>query len=390
MKDEINLREYVNVVLSHWKVIMIIAVIAVLVGGLGSLFSPNIYEATARVLITRERSEIVFEPEYKTLLGEDATNSQRTGLIALLKSRTVASRVIELLGDKLKPEERDPASLLDTVQVREQGDLIEISVRANSPGTSAMIADAWAQSYEIFVNALYSEVLPQPKTFDSQAIVTSKEYREKQEAWEDFVSGNRIDELSQQIADVEVLYNLLSLREQMEAGSPSSASAAADSLAFILLQTQAYASQLPTSLPVGLQIKLDTASGLKLELDNIDRLISALETRSGITLGQPLSELPREILRLKGELEQENARRREIEASRDIAWEAYQTVAGKVVEAKVVALVPPSNVVRVADPAVVPVSPVGPNRIVNTVIALAAGLVVGLICAFGIEWLRRS
>jgi uncharacterized protein involved in exopolysaccharide biosynthesis len=407
VKDEINLRDYVNVVLRQWKVIVIVTVIAVLAGGLVSLFSPNVYEARAGLLIVQTKSEVVFEPQYRTL-STGTTASERAGIIALLKSRTIASQVIGQLGDKLKPEERYPDKLLKMVQVKEQGDLIEISVRANDPGTAAMVANAWTWLYESMVRGLYRDVLPQTEAFSSQAIWAGQEYEEKQKAWENFVASNRIDELNQRITDTELLYDLLLLREQIGNGSLSSASAAADSLAFILLQTQTYTgqsqehvrqpetytnqpveTQVITVFPMGLQVSLDTASGLEVTRGDIDRLISALETRSGITAGQSFSQVPEEILRLKRELEQENARGRGIETSRDMAWAAYKMVSGKVVEAEMVSL-SPDLVVNLADPASEPASPVGPNRILNIVIALVAGLVAGLVCAFGIEWLRRS
>jgi uncharacterized protein involved in exopolysaccharide biosynthesis len=72
-----------------------------------------------------------------------------------------------------------------------------------------------------------------------------------------------------------------------------------------------------------------------------------------------------------------------------MAWAAYKMVSGKVVEAEMISLAP-ELVVRLADPASEPASPVSPNRILNIVIALVAGLVAGLVCAFGVEWLRRS
>ena len=383
MKDEVNLRDYVNVVFRRWVLIVSITVIAVVIGGLVSFLSPNTYETKARVLITQAKSEIVFEPKYKTL-SEENIASQRTALIALLKSRTVASRVIEQLGDKLRPEEQDPISLLDRVQVREHGDLIEISARATDPQTPASIVNAWVQSYESYVNTLYRGVLQSPEELEVQADAARKDYEGKQKAWEDFVGKNRIDELNRQIADKKMLLSLRSLREQIEAGSPSATSAAANSLALILLQTQAF-----TSLPIGLQVSLDTVSNLKVGLDDVDALISTLETRLGGTKGQSIGELREEILQLSGELEQEGARKRGLATSRDIAWEAYKTIAGKVVEAEVVTQVP-STVVRVAESAAVPELPVGPNRIMNIVIALIVGLVAGVLGAFGVEWLRPS
>ena len=180
-----------------------------------------------------------------------------------------------------------------------------------------------------------------------------------------------------------MLCQVKSLREQIETGSSSPASATANSLALILLQARAF-----TSLPSDFQISMDQLSGVTTSLDDVDALISTLEARSGSTRGQPISELRREILQLRGELEKESARQRELQRSRDIAWETYTTLDSKAAEVKVATLAQDA-VVRVAVVAPVPESPVGPHKARNIGIALVVGLVVGVLSAFGIEYFKR-
>jgi capsular polysaccharide biosynthesis protein len=383
VEDEIDLREYINVLLRHWRVIVSITLIAVFVAGLVSFLLPHTYEAKAVVLITKARSEIIFEPKYKTSLEEDIA-SQRKALNALVKSSTVATQVIEQLGDKLKPEERRLENMLDKVQVREQGDLIEISVKSTDPHQATAIANVWVECYERYVNGLYSGILQSPTELQVQADAARKEYEEKQKAWEDFVSSNRVDELSRQIADKELLCDIKSLRERIKAGSSSSASAAANSLALILLETKAF-----TSLPGELQVSLDQLSGLNVSRDDIDTLISTLEARSGGTPGQSISELRQEILQLRGELEQESAKKRDLKKSRDIAWDTLTTLDSKAAEVRVATLAQ-DVVVRVAVVAVVPESPVAPRRAMNITIALVLGLVISVFGAFGVEYFQKT
>ncbi|MFC1981431.1 GumC family protein [Chloroflexota bacterium] len=383
MEDELDLRKYIDVLLRHWKVIVSITLIAVIIAGLVSFLSPRTYEANAVVIITKARSEIIFEPKYPTFLEEDSI-SQRKALIAQVKSSAVATQVIEQLGDKFKPEERRVENMLGKVQVREQGDLIEISVKSTDPYQATVIANAWAESYESYINGLYSGILLSPAELQVQADAARKEYEEKQKAWEDFVSSNRVDELSRQITDKKLLCALKSLRGQIKAGSLSSASVAADSLALILLQTQAF-----TSLPPELQVSLDAVSNLNTDLDDIDALISMLEARSGGTKGQSISELRQEILQLMGELEQELAKQRELKNSRGTAWETCTTLDNKAAEVKVATLVQ-DIVVRVAGVAVVPESPVAPHRAMNIGIALVLGLIVGVFVAFGVEYFKKT
>jgi len=296
----------------------------------------------------------------------------------------VAALAIAELKDELEPEEQRLGDILDKVEVRQQGDFIEISVKDNNPEKAAAIANAWANSYGSYVNGIYGVVLQSPEELQIQADAIRKDYEGKQKAYEDFISDNRIDELNRQVTDRELVHRAKLLREQIETGASSPASDAANSMVFILLQASAY-----TSSPLGSQVSLESLSGMKVSLDDIDALISTLEARSGSTPGQSVAELQQEINQLKAELEQERARKCELENSRDIARDAYTAIAGRVVEAEV-AVGAQSAVVRVAATAMVPESSVAPHRVMNIGIALVLGLVVGVFGAFGVEYFRKS
>ena len=363
MEDEVDLRKYIDVLLRHWKLIVSITAIVVFVAGLISFLLPSTYEAKATVLIT--------EGEQKTL-------------IALVKSPHVATQVIERLGNKLEPKEQRLGNMLDKVQVREKGNFIEILVKSTDAQKAAAFANAWAESYQNYVDSYYRRVSQSPEELQVQANAARKEYEEKQKAWEGFIGDNRIDELSRQIADKELLCDAKSLREQIKAGSSSPASAAANNLAFVLLKTGA-----STNMTVDFQVSSDQLSGLNASLDDVDALISTLEVRSGGTQGQSITELRQEIYQVKAELERENAQERDLRSSRDIAWEAYISVATRVAEAKVAAQAQ-ATMIRVAELAVVPESPVAPRIVMNISIALVLGLVVAVFGAFGVEYFKKT
>jgi capsular polysaccharide biosynthesis protein len=305
-------------------------------------------------------------------------------LIALVKSPHVVTQVIEQLGDKLEPKELRIANMLDKVQVRETGNFIEISVKSTNPQKATAIANAWAESYQSYADSLYKRVPQSPEELQAQADAVRKEYEEKQKAWENFIGDNRIDELSDQIADKGLLYDVKSLREQIIVGSSSRASIAANNLAFVLLKTRA-----STNLPADFQVSSDQFSGLNVSLDDVDALISSLEVRSGSTKGQSINELRQEINQVKAELERENAKQRDLKNSRDIAWNAYKSIISNLTEA-IVTTQAQTNVVRVAELAVVPELPVAPRRMMNIAIALVLGLVVAVFGAFGIEYFQKT
>jgi succinoglycan biosynthesis transport protein ExoP len=395
MEEEIDLRGYIGVLLRHWKIILSITLIAVIIGLLLSFLPSRTYEARAAMIITETRYEIVFVPEYRTLSGDEifaaSGTTQRETLIALVKSSTIASQVIEKLDGKLDPEEQSVGSITSKVKVENQGNFIEISVRDPDPEKAALIANAWAVLYVGYVNSLYSDVIQSPEEFITQADAAKEEYEEKEKTWEDFVRDNRIDELSRQINDKELLCQLKSLRQQFEAGTSSSASTTANSLAFILLQTSAFTDSSADSsadLPAELQISLDAISNTSVSLEDIDALISTLESRSETAPGQTVSELRQEILELQAELAAESSEEQRLSWSRDIAWETYTTLDSKAVEVQLAAQAQ-DGVIQLASAAVVPHKAVSTHKTVNIGTALLLGLVAGVIIAFGIEYFRK-
>jgi len=383
MEDEIDLRRYVDVLLRHWKLIAVITVIAVVVAVALGFRSPSVYEARSSVLITKSTSNIVFEPKYQTFLP---TGDQdfRQALVGLVKSNGVASAAIEQLGDKLEPQERSVTKMLNKVGVKTNGDLIEISVKSTDAEKAAAIANAWADSYESYINGPYMNILQTPEKLQVQADDAKGDYVVKQKALEDFLGNNSIDKLSDQIADRNQLIDIESLRQQLESGALSQASSTANSLSLILLQTKAFTS-LPSELQLSLEGVLAVSSDKEKQLYDIDALISNLETRSEIPPGLSVSELRQEILQLQKNLEQENAKKKELQEARDTAWQGYTIVDNKITEAKT-----QDVVVRVASPAVVPGNSVPTHKVANIVIALVLGLIVGVFGAFGAEYFKKD
>jgi len=141
MEEEIDLREYIDVIVRRWKWILGITLTAVVAAAILSFFLlAPVYEAKAEVIIVKSRSEVTFEPKYRTLTEEELgsagvidVNARRKALEALVKSSSVASEVIAKLGSTLEPEEQDVNTLLEMVETTANGDLISIKVRGKDP-----------------------------------------------------------------------------------------------------------------------------------------------------------------------------------------------------------------------------------------------------------------
>ena len=265
-------------------------------------------------------------------------------------------------------------------------DLIEIMAKSTDANRAAEIANAWAESYVSYINGLYAGSILSPEELQAQAVAAKQEYEERQQEFEYIVGNNTIAELNQKIADKELLMDVISLREQIAAGSLSPASAAANSLAIVLVQAGAF-----TTLPSQIQVALDGLTSLSASnaalLHDIDALISTLESRIGGQRGQSINELQKEILILKADLEKEVAIYQELIRARDVAWETYTTLDNKATELKVASQAQ-DIVVRVAVPAIVPGTPISAHKITNIVIALVLGAIIGIFGAFVMEYFR--
>ena len=414
MEEEIDLREYMDVIVKRWKLVLGIPFLAVLVAALVSLLLPPVYEAKAGVLIVKSKSEITFEPKYRTLTEEDLARAgldikaRRQALEALVKSSSVAAEVIAKVGSILEPEERDVSALLEMVETESNGDLIGIKVRGEDPGEVAAIANAWGEVYEEYINRLYSGMPQSLSDIQVQASEAKESYQEAEEALARFLGDNRIDLLTREIqarqdalADYYAAQRQLdrliadaeALRDQLRrATSSSPPTAAGDSLATLFLRANAFT--LSSGLPAQLQLSLDQlpayGEDVAQQIGEIEALIANLQARKEeIEAFLREGTLEQELLDLQEELEREQARQRELTQARDLAWETYQTLARKEAEVQVASQVQDTEV-RFAVPAVEPERPVAPKKMMNIAIAGVLGLMVGVFGAFFIEFLESG
>jgi capsular polysaccharide biosynthesis protein len=208
MEEGTDLRQYVVVLVKHWKLIILATFLAALAAALFRFITPPVYEAIASVAIVKSTTEIVFSPEFRTLSEEQmaaggiqAVNlgERRKALASLVVNSAIASQVIEELGSYLSQEEQNPSILLGMVEGKvggEKGDLIDIVVSSRDPEKAARIANAWAKAYEEHVNALYGTSPTAPAAVRQQLEDAGKEYEEREQALVAFMAENEIDELN--------------------------------------------------------------------------------------------------------------------------------------------------------------------------------------------------
>ncbi len=328
MDDSIDLGKYVVVLFRRWRLLFIFALAATIVAAGVAVFAPPPYEAVAGVAIVKMRSDIEFDPRFKTVTGDttasgivQASDARRSALLGLVQSGAIASEVITQLGDQLASDERNPAALMDRVRAEtlQKGDLILIRVRDQSPSKAASIANSWAQEYERSVNGIYGgSPLDYSLSVQAELTRTRQTYDQAQSALERFLAANRVEALTRQISETQEIAKALAdasqrgqvavisqesnarvqtlsalyaaqlrgrqlvedsraMRDQVRAGGD--AAAASNGLALQLLKAQAFA--FSSDLPVQLQVQTGAAAATTVagQMADLEALIAALEKR---------------------------------------------------------------------------------------------------------------
>lgn len=487
MEEEIDLREYIAVLIKYWRWIVGLSLLAAIAAFIAVSFVTPKYEAEARILILQSKTDITFEPKFQTEIDglTNVRNDQQT-LVSLVSNSDVAALVLQVSGDLLASEKKTVSDLLKKVDATNEGDLISIKVRDKDAEVAARLANVWANSYESYVNKLYSDQKQSLLTeVEKQALDMEQTYRAVQQAWEQFVNDNhiatleqeveikktRVRELRQQNTLIEEMplttfsleqstrqatlsrkyqtldqldawqEDALTLRDQLNNSTASSAGDAGVMLAFVLLQSEVLANSasspassstsvssestsettsttdvrlMNSDSPVHLQLDAANVAENSVSAGDVDKLLNVIETRKGRietdiealtaalqsadfdqavkpssgNLPQLVAQLDTEILTLEAELEAQQAQQRELKQDRDLAWDNYVTVQRKVSEVKLASNITDSQV-RLASSAIPPQKPVSPRRLMSTAVAGALGLMFSVFGVFVIEFWRN-
>lgn len=427
-EDEIDLRQYLDILIRWWREIMlitvaIVALTAIAIITLRSVLPPQ-YEASADVAIVRTVSDVNFDERFRTNaeeLGVDTAslNARRSALLGLVATGAIAQEVIAELGDTLSEEEKNPATLLEMVDAElasvsggnSSSDLIRIKIMADDSAKAATIANAWARIYVRTVNTIYGQVPDEVLTsIETELASAEKQYLTSQADLEAFIATNRIDELTSLVAVLqqninqevslqqayllqwqetqEQLSTVRALRTQVEQGGEGAARS--NMAALQILKMNAY-SMPPEELRVEVRDLPDVnQEAMMIDLEgltqSLEQRLVDLETQiaAGRTLlgsGQEttpeIASVLTELRTSKAKLETETAKELQLIQQRDLNWETYKTLSSKVAELNLTRAAASSEV-RFGAPAVAAIDAV---QQVSLVLGVAASGVVGLILA---------
>jgi uncharacterized protein involved in exopolysaccharide biosynthesis len=220
MEEEIDLRKYLVPLLRRWRLIVFTPLLMMVVALLFLTFvSPAPFEAVATVAIVRWQTDISLDPNFRTVSDQDLPNAalyyrsdtRRNALARLVRSGTIAERVIVQLGERLPPDDRNATRLLSAVkgEVADNSDLLLVRARHSDPQVAAAIATTWAREYEHYVNDVYSAKPALSAAVQIELDRTRQDYQQAQQQLEQFIADNKIDVLTRQITMTEQLVNNL-------------------------------------------------------------------------------------------------------------------------------------------------------------------------------------
>lgn len=394
MEMEISLQDYINVMLKGWKVIIAVFLGALVVSAVVSFWQPSIYEASVTMV----------EPSYQVIAGARIYSTDKAEKLytSLARSSALEAQVVEALESTLSPAEKSPGALLSAVTVVANKDnpaLFQVKVRHTDPEVAVQIANTWASEYiEMFDElntgsgtelgfirgqlALAESDLETAeealRTFERESglgIAPNQEYGsapgsgiQDPYAWYG-TRGQELEAKSELLADHRVAHdNVLLLldiaQEVRESGG------GVDDLPLQLLGVQAIVGRGQLSAELVLQESKDLEAAVELLQAEEQGLAAIIDT-----LSSGVEELHAELMQDKYEYLL-------LDRARNDLLERIAMLSRKAQELELA-----TSGVLIINPAVRAVI-ASPSPWLNVIVAGVLGLFVGIMLAFGLEYLR--
>jgi len=143
-EEEIDLREYINVLLKRKGIIILIFLIAVITAALVSYFYLKpVYEASTILMISKPKYQVELEPKIQTQFTPEVSLATYESLI---KDREIEEEVIKKLNLDQPPNELTPGNLqgMITIESLKNTNLIKMNLQAGEPKLAKDIANVWA------------------------------------------------------------------------------------------------------------------------------------------------------------------------------------------------------------------------------------------------------
>ncbi len=410
-EEEIDLREYINVLLKRKGVIILIFLIAVITAALVSYFYLKpVYEASTILMISKPKYQVELEPKIQTQFTPEVSLATYESLI---KDREIEEEVIKKLNLDQPPYEFTPDSLqgMITIESLKNTNLIKMNLQAGEPKLAKDIANVWASLFvEKNKNLNLLESKEAQRFIEEQLKISNQNLSKIEEEIREFNETDKIEIVENEIkgkaakilnhelriADIKISLKkekarkeqvIISLNEQDKVLKLSKS-----------ITNDQFFHQLMSKITNGnfSDINLTYVSeeanpiyyNLAQQLICTDILINSLQAEEK-QLKENIDNYWERIESLKQELAQEKLTQLRLEREYNTAKGVYGVLSQKNEEVKI-AVATESGLVKIASLAYEPRFPIKPNKKLNILIAGVLGLFVGIFVAFFLEFWQKG
>ena len=204
-EDEINLRDYIEVVVKRRKLIIGIFLVAVIVAAIASLLLPKVYQASASIMLMPSTVRVAVSPS-RHLLDPETTKiggyieSKLTISIPTHKTLLKSNAVLERVMNKVKSESRldedlplEELSRKSEVKDTKETNILQLAVKDKDPSLAKDIVNLWADEYAQYsLGLITGEVKGSGKFVEDQFKVVAENLVKAEQAVEDFGVKERL------------------------------------------------------------------------------------------------------------------------------------------------------------------------------------------------------
>jgi len=421
MQEEISLRELIEILLKGKKLIAIITAVAIIASGIISfLVLDPVYEAKTVLMasgINTKSQSLNGGQNIEELLDSMSQYPQMS--IEAYKEQIKNPQILDQVITELNLEEKEISrvSLRDmiTLSTIQNTNLITISVKNNDPALAADIANTVAKKFTAHITEIaksqadkssnyiktqmeiekenldavlleYKNYLSQPKgLLELQKEVNSKT---------DLITQYKNDLLNAEIEENKIMASLVAAKKEL--ANTSEKIILKKSIADDYLLSQYVGEKGNNSIENVLNIELESEeinevyTYLKNQINDFEIQLSEIRARKE-ALYKAIETTANELETLQVELAEKQHQDKIMKQKIDFAQSTYEAFLNKYEETRILKSsdIGEASII-IASPAVEPLTPVGPRKMLNMAIGAVLGLMIGVFAAFFIEYWKTS
>jgi len=410
-EEEIDLRDYLEVIVRRKWIIIGVTLAAVISAGMVSFFVLRpVYQATSILMVSKPKYQVELEPKIQTFIPSTELSLETYG--NLIKSGNIEQKVIEKLSLNQPPNELTVEDLdkMLSVEIIKNTNLIKMSLEDNSPRRAMEIVNTWTNLFVKENEGLLLKEVREAQAFVKRELEASRqELFKAEEKMREFNERNKIDVLEKEIR--EILNKMVNYESRLADVKMSikKEEARIEQINAILKKEERFLKLTKSIIEDPFLHQLMDRIGRDEDVLNLrftseelnpvyDNLAQELASSmiSLHSLKTEKSELEKNIANfkknleaLKKELAQEKLTQSRLERVVEIARQTFGVLSQKAEEIKI-SLGATSNTVKVVSLATEPRSPIKPRKGQNILISGVLGLFVGVLVAFFVEYWEES